>query len=70
MRSLVDGRASEAAEFDTGLFPDSRITERTVNPIDYTGGTVGRVIKDTYMLVGGRSFVAIDGFRHPSFLYI
>nr|WP_231558943.1 VOC family protein [Paracoccus sp. PAMC 22219] len=41
----LDGRASEAAEFYTGLFPDSRIMERTVSPIDYPGGRAGESLR-------------------------
>lgn len=56
----LDGRAGEAAEFYTGLFPDSRIMERTVSPIDYLGGRAGDVITVSFML-GGRSFIAMNG---------
>ena len=56
----LDGWASEAAEFYTGLFPDSQIMERTVSPIDYPGGRAGDVITVSFML-GGRSFIAMNG---------
>lgn len=69
MRSLVDGRASEAAEFDTGLFPDRRMTDRTVNPIDYPGGAVGRVIKDTSMLAAAASLQSTASGTHDVCTY-
>lgn len=55
-----DDQAEEAAEFYTGLFPDSRIIERTPSPLDYPGGATGDVITVTFTL-GGRSFIAMNG---------
>lgn len=55
-----DGQAQEAAEFYTGLFPDSRITGLTHTPMDYPGGAGGDVITVAFTL-GGRDFIAMNG---------
>ncbi|WP_255010530.1 VOC family protein [Roseovarius sp. M141] len=55
-----DGNAEEAAEFYTGLFPDSSIEEATRTTMDYPGGKVGDVITVSFTL-SGRSFVAMNG---------
>ncbi len=55
-----DGQAEEAAEFYTGLFPDSRIDEATRTPMDYPGGAEGDVITVAFTL-SGRSFIAMNG---------
>ncbi|WP_226779249.1 VOC family protein [Oceaniglobus trochenteri] len=55
-----DGKAEEAAEFYTSLFPDSRIEERTHSTIDYPGGSEGDLITLAFTL-SGRSFIAMNG---------
>ncbi len=55
-----DGDAEAAAEFYTGLFPDSRIVEVTRSPMDYPGGKAGAAITVAFTL-GGRSFIAMNG---------
>ncbi len=55
-----DGQAEAAAEFYTGLFPESRIDEVTRTTIDYPGGKIGDVIVVAFTL-SGRSFLAMNG---------
>lgn len=55
-----DGKAEAAAEFYTGLFPDSGIDEVTRTTIDYPGGEAGDVITVAFTL-SGRSFIAMNG---------
>ncbi|WP_324752519.1 VOC family protein [Roseovarius sp. Pro17] len=56
-----DTRAEEAAEFYTGLFPDSRIDKVTRSPLDTPGGAgEGEVITVAFTLAG-RSFIAMNG---------
>ncbi len=55
-----DGQAEAAAEFYTGLFPDSRIDTLTRTPMDYPGGKEGEVITVAFTL-SGRSFIAMNG---------
>lgn len=55
-----DGQAQQAAEFYTGLLPDSRITAVTRSPMDYPGGRAGDVITVAFTL-GGRDFIAMNG---------
>ncbi|MGQ7845265.1 VOC family protein [Granulosicoccus sp. 3-233] len=55
-----DGQAEAAADFYTGLFPDSRIDEVTRSTIDYPGGSVGDVIVVSFTL-SGRGFQAMNG---------
>lgn len=56
-----DTRAEEAAEFYTGLFPDSRIDKETRSPLDTPGGAgEGEVITVAFTLAG-RSFIAMNG---------
>lgn len=55
-----DGDAEAAAEFYTGLFPDSRIDEVTHSPMEYPGGKEGAAITVAFTL-SGRSFIAMNG---------
>lgn len=55
-----DGQAEEAAEFYTGLFPDSRIDAVTRSPMDYPGGKEGDAITVAFTL-SGRRFIAMNG---------
>lgn len=55
-----DGQAEEAAEFYTGLFPDSSVDEVTRSPSDYPAGKAGDVITVAFTL-SGRSFIAMNG---------
>ena len=55
-----DGEAEAAAEFYTGLFPDSRIDRVTRTPMDYPGGNEGDAITVAFTL-SGRSFIAMNG---------
>ena len=55
-----DGDAEAAAEFYTGLFPDSHINEVTRSPMDYPGGKAGDAITVGFTL-SGRSYIAMNG---------
>ncbi len=55
-----DGQAEAAAEFYTGLFPDSRIDAITRTPMDYPGGKEGAPVTVGFTL-SGRSFIAMNG---------
>ncbi|MFP7571029.1 VOC family protein [Marivita sp. S2033] len=55
-----DGQAEAAAEFYTGLFPDSSIDQTTSAPMDYPGGKQDDVITVGFTL-SGRSFIAMNG---------
>lgn len=55
-----DGKAEAAAEFYTGLFPDSRVDEVIRTTLDYPGGEAGDVITVAFTL-SGRSFIAMNG---------
>ena len=59
-----DGNAQQAADFYTGLFPDSHIVTITHAPSDYPSGKAGDVLQIAFTL-GGRSFLALNG--GPSF---
>jgi len=55
-----DGRAEEAAEFYTSIFPDSHIDSIERSPGDYPSGRAGDVLTAEFTL-DGRSFVALNG---------
>lgn len=55
-----DGKAEAAADFYTGLFPDSRIDEVTRTTSGYPGGEAGDVITVAFTL-SGRGFIAMNG---------
>lgn len=61
-----DGNAQQAAEFYTGLFPDSRIDEVTRSPADYPAGKTGDVLTVAFTLAG-RSFLGLNGGPEFSF---
>jgi predicted 3-demethylubiquinone-9 3-methyltransferase (glyoxalase superfamily) len=55
-----DGKAQEAAEFYTGLFPDSRIDRVWRTPADTPSGPAGTVLTVDFT-VGGLHLQALDG---------
>lgn len=55
-----DGRAEEAAQFYTSLFPDSRIDDVSRAPGDNPSTKAGEVLLVTFTLAGQR-FVGING---------
>lgn len=55
-----DGRAEEAAQFYTSLFPDSRIDDASRAPGDNPSTKAGEVLLVTFTLAGQR-FVGING---------
>lgn len=61
----LDGQAEAAAEFYTGLFPDSHITEKTHTTMDYPGGNEGDVITVAFTLSGRRYIAMNGGPGHP-----
>jgi predicted 3-demethylubiquinone-9 3-methyltransferase (glyoxalase superfamily) len=55
-----DGRAKEAAEFYTSIFPDSRIDRIQRSPSDYPSGKAGDVLTVEFT-IDGAPFVALNG---------
>jgi predicted 3-demethylubiquinone-9 3-methyltransferase (glyoxalase superfamily) len=55
-----DGQAEEAAEFWTGLFPNSRVDRVYRSPADYPSGRKGDVITVDFTL-DGQPFTGING---------
>jgi predicted 3-demethylubiquinone-9 3-methyltransferase (glyoxalase superfamily) len=60
-----DRQAKEAAELNTGLFPDGRITRQIPIPTNYSGGRAAHTIIVAFRL-GSRDFIAMNaGPGHP-----
>ena len=55
-----DGNAEEAAEFYTGLFPDSRIDRIVLSPMDNPGSGEGTVMMVEFT-VNGQSLIGLNG---------
>jgi predicted 3-demethylubiquinone-9 3-methyltransferase (glyoxalase superfamily) len=55
-----DGRAEEAAEFYTSLFPDSRIDQVNRSPGDTPSGPEGSVLTVDFTLAG-QPYIALNG---------
>ncbi len=55
-----DGKAEEAAQFYTGLLPDSRLDRVHRAPADYPAGKAGGVLMVEFTLMG-QPFTALNG---------
>jgi predicted 3-demethylubiquinone-9 3-methyltransferase (glyoxalase superfamily) len=55
-----DGRAEEAANFYTSLFPDSQVDSIHRAPADYPSGNAGDVLTVEFTLMG-RPFLGLNG---------
>jgi predicted 3-demethylubiquinone-9 3-methyltransferase (glyoxalase superfamily) len=61
-----DGKAEEAAEFYTSVFPDSRIDHVWTSTIDTPGAKEGEVLLVEFT-VAGQSYQALNGGAHDEF---
>jgi predicted 3-demethylubiquinone-9 3-methyltransferase (glyoxalase superfamily) len=61
-----DGRAQEAAEFYTSVFPDSQIDQVVRSSVDTPGARAGDVILVDFTLAGQRH-QALNGGPHDQF---
>jgi predicted 3-demethylubiquinone-9 3-methyltransferase (glyoxalase superfamily) len=61
-----DGRAEEAAEFYTSVFPDSRIDHVWTSTIDTPGAKESAAILVEFT-IAGQSYQALNGGPHDSF---
>ena len=56
----LDGRAREAANFYTSIFPDSSVTDNWIAPTDTPGNKQGEEIVVNFKIFG-RSFIGLNG---------